>query len=347
MKFNYASGPLEINFAQEGWHTPNWPDRSYESRQGTGLPDDDIKPGPPGEDTWVYDTTVGLKYANGWSFFNAEVSHFWEYNSGRGTIRTPSDLYITKAGLNQDAWLYGAEAGVFSGPFMLTLSYVRATGDDPSTRITNEDALNGNSGVSPYAMIHWGYLMYYTYGTGVGWNAAGEGQCSNFHHAGARIDYAAAANLNLFGVISKAWRDQVNAFMLGGNGLHTAEAVDNDTMRWVKNMAGGKSPRYTPRELVAVVPESAKDIGWEVDWGFDWKLIENLEWNLTCALWYPGSFWGYAYPNTGALYNDPTVGGFLELNISPTSSDILVARSNPDRKIDPIFSMQTTLGIHF
>lgn len=346
--FAYASGPLTITFDQNGWHTPNWPNASYEQRQGTGLPDTSISLGRPGEDTWVYDTSIGLKYFNGRGFLYAEVCHFWEYNSGRGTVERASGAYFTRAGRNQDAWIYGGEGGLVLGPSKLTFSYVRATGDDPSTRITNEDALNGNAGVSPYALVHWGYLMYYLYGTGTGWNAAGEGQCSNLHHLGAKLDYAAAANLNAFAVLSYAWRDQVNAYMLAGNGLHTAEAVDNDTVRFAKGLPVNHTPQFIAvPALVRVVPEYADDIGYEVDWGFDWKLLENLDWNLTCALWFPGSFWGHAYPNTGAMYNDPAVNAFLRLNVPPAAADIAVARSNPARPIDAVFAMQTALRVSF
>ncbi len=329
---HYNSGPLSMTLAQEGWHTPNYPDGTYAPRAANGTPQNINNVGRPGEDTWVYDTVVGVKYFNGRFFLNAEASHFWEYNSGRGTADNAGTQVRT--GRNQEAWIYGAEGGVIAGPAKLTLSYVRATGDDPNTRITNEDALNGDAGVSPYAMRPWGYLMYYKYGTGFGWNAAGEGQCSNFHHVGARLDYAAAANLNLFGVCSYAWRDQTNAFMFGGDGSHAAMRVTTDEI-W-DAQTGGTLPDGSP---YAVVPESAKHIGYEVDWGFDWKLLENLEWNWTFALWFPGNFWGYAYPNTAAIYNAnwPNFVG----------PDYTLGRENPGRAIDPLFGMQSSLRVHF
>lgn len=321
----YMAGPMEINFAQDGWHTPNNADFSYGPRLANGTPGSfriDRRPTP---DTWVYDTVVGFKYANGRVFFNAEVAHFWEYNSGRGTTSFGTII----ADLNQDAWIYGLETGVLAGPAKLTVSYVRATGDDPSTRITNEDARNGDAGVSPHAMRNWGYLMYYVYGTGTGWNAAGEGQSSNFHHVGARLDYAVAANLNTFAVVSYAWRDQENSFNFGGNFSFGARRLTNNQLII-----------QPPPPSVKAVPESAKDIGWEVDCGFDWKLLENLTWSTTFALWFPGKFWGYAYPNTAAMY--APLGNYWTFNPTVTR-----ARINPDRTIDPLFAMETSLGVHF
>ncbi len=323
---HYASGPLEFTFAQDGWHTPNWPDAAYEFRAADGVPQ---AIGPynagsrPGEDTWVYDSVVGLKYFNGRFFANAEVAHFWEYNSGRGT--TENNGTRTRVGRNQDAWMYALEGGIVAGPSKLTLSYVRATGDDPGTRITNEDAANGDAGVSPYAMLPWGYLMYYVYGTGTSWNQAGEGQPSNFHHAGIRLDHAVASNLNVFGVFSYSWRDQTNAFWLGGNGQYAALRLTNEDLR-------------TNAANVAAVPDSAKDIGWEVDSGFTWRLLENLDWNFTFAYWQPGSFWGYAYPNTAEIYRG---------NWPNAPQDYARARVDPTRTIDPLCAFWTSLDIDF
>ena len=324
MSLQYNCGPIEINFAQDGWSTPNWADGTYTHRLGNGTPRNVNINGRPGPDAWTYDTAVGFKYSNSRFFVNAEVSHLWLHNSGRGT--TEANGGRVRADIDEDAWIYGVEAGFLAGPSKLTLSYVRATGDDPHTRFTNEDALNADSGVSPNTMIRWGYLMYYVYGTGTGWNAAGEGLSSNFHHVGARMDYSLAANLNVFTVLSYAWRDQANAFWLGGDGSHAALRLTNNHIR-------------TGVPNLAPVPDHAKDIGWEVDFGYDWKLLENLEWNLICALWFPGKFWGYAYPNTAAIYN------FSWPNF--VAPDYTRARQNPDREIDPIFAMQTSLRVHF
>ena len=63
-----------------------------------------------------------------------------------------------------------------SGPARLTINYARATGDDPSTRHQSEDAATSETGITSCYMKEWAYLMYYMYGTGDGWDAAGYGQ---------------------------------------------------------------------------------------------------------------------------------------------------------------------------
>ena len=75
-------------------------------------------------------------------------------------------------------------------------------------------------------MKQWGYLMYYMYGTGDGWDASGNGQPTNFHHVGGRLDYAVAANLNLSFVFSQAWRDQASSYRLGGDYAIRGSSLD-------------------------------------------------------------------------------------------------------------------------
>ena len=123
--------------------------------------------------------------------------------------------------------------------------------------------------------------MYYYYGTGTSYDAEGKGQPTNLQHVGARIDYAVASNLNVYGVFSTAWRDQPNAYRLGGNLLHTQEPFNNDSI--LDAQLGDP--------FLFAVPDHARDIGWEVDLGVNWKLLENLTWNSIFAFWKPGNWW--------------------------------------------------------
>ena len=95
------------------------------------------------------------------------------------------------------------------------------------------------------------------------------------------------------------------------------------------------------------VPESANDIGWELDFGHDWKILEGLTWSTTFALWKPGNWWAHAFPNTAYIYR--TTNG---LSI-PASSDTAPnnqgtnAVYNIGRDIDPLFAAETKLLINF
>jgi hypothetical protein len=269
-----------------------------------------------------------MKYNNGRFFFNAEADWFNRWVGGRGTANPTSgpssSTSLVVQNQNNAAWLYGVDFGAMCGPSKVTVNYVRATGDDPSTRITTEDAVAGDTGVTDCYMKQWGYLMYFMYGTGDGWDAAGYGQPTNFQHVGGRLDYAVAANLNIFGVYAYAWRDQPNAYRLGGDYKIGARAWTNDD-----SIAG----------VGHVVPDSAREIGWEVDFGANWKLLENLTWNTTFAYWQPGTWWSYAYPNTAYLYS---------IGVTPTSNTSEAnAIFGAGRKIDPLMALETTLLIQF
>jgi hypothetical protein len=298
----------------------------------------------PDQDDVRYRVTSYFKYFNGRFFANAEATWFNRWRGGRGTANpasaaSPANLQVQR---DQDvsAWLYGAEFGSVCGPTKLTLSYVRATGQDPASRYVNEDSGIDGQGASACFMRDWGLLMYYMYGTGTGWDPSGWGQPTDFHHAGARLDYAVASNLNLFAVYSYAWRDQPTGYTLGGDLAGGARLFTNDDLAQAQGRTITGAAAYfgqTP------VPDSARDIGYEIDAGFNWKLLENLMWGSTFAYWTPGNWWAYAYPNTAAIYR-ANGGATIVAN---TAGNRPAALFNLDRHIDPLFAVETKLTVSF
>jgi hypothetical protein len=143
------------------------------------------------------------------------------------------------------------------------------------------------------------------------------------------MDYAVASNFNVFGVGSYSWRDQPNSFRVAGNSLNAVQRFTNDNT----------GALFTNPNIMAV-PDHARDIGWEVDFGADWKLLEGLTWNNTFAYWQPGTWWSYAYPNTANLYNITPRG------TAPTAN-FAAASVNSGRKIDPLFAIKTELAVNF
>ena len=244
------------------------------------------------------------------------------------SCRTPESC---KSAQDNNAWLYGLETGFLCGPAKLTANYVRATGDDPSTRHTTEDAASSEAGLNAGYMKDWGYLMYYMYGTGDGWDAAGYGQPTNFHHLGGRLDYAIASNLNLFTVYAYAWRDQPTAYRLG-------ETIRSAPGSLLTTISG--CPNW--QRFCHAVPDSAREIGWEADLGVNWKLLENLTWDTTLAYWKPGNWWAYAYPNTAEIYR-------LEFRLmpNPNAAGEAIATQQLGRDIDALFAVETRLFVTF
>ena len=324
----YSNGPLVFDFSSTAY-TYSASSRMYAARNATtGAPGAiPATPARPDPDLCIYDLDMAMKYFDGRFFANGEATLFWQYASGRGSA-TENGL-MEELDVDERAWMYGVELGVVSGPAKITASYVRSTGDDPSTRKDSEEIRKCNRGANPDFMAPWGYLMYYTYGTGSSFDPDGSGQPTNFQHVGLRLDYAVASNLNLFGVGSYSWRDQTNAFRLAGNWLNTIQRFTNDN-----------TGVFSTNANVMAVPDHARDIGWEVDFGANWKMLEGLTWNNTFAYWSPGTWWSYAYPNTANLYRLTAPG------VAPTSN-FAVTSVNVGRKIDPLFAIRTELVADF
>ncbi len=217
---SYMSGPLVLQFYSDSYR--------QEAAPRVNARDAALTSDKPSDDVLRYRLAFAAKYFNGRFFFDGEVDSFNQWKSGTSTATGSGTTALQKVGADNIAYQYGAETGLLAGPSKVTLSYVRATGDDPSSRKTDEDAMDGDTTATSCFMKQWGYLMYYMYGTGDGFNAAGEGNPTNFQHVGGRLDYAVAANLNVFGVYSYAWRDQPQAYRLGGNYQDGLKLWDND-----------------------------------------------------------------------------------------------------------------------
>lgn len=331
-EIEYNAGDLSLQIVSDSYHEPQ---NQQPNRRGVSLVN--AYQNRPNEDILRYRLAFAAKYNNGRFFFNGEADWFNRWRSDRGTA-DPSNIYagtpvLQRVGRDNDGWLYGAEIGMYSGPARITINYVRATGDDPSTRHTSEDAADSEQSISAPYMKEWGYLMYYMYGAGDGWDAAGYGQPDNFHHVGGKLDYAIAANLNFFGVYAYAWRDQPGAYRLGGDYKLGLQQWTNEDLRLYQLGTFRGHP----------VPDSAREIGWEVDLGVNWKILENLTWNTTFAYWQPGTWWSYAFPDTAHIYR---VGIVPNSNTNDAAGE-LNATFGAGRKIDPLFAVETNLLVQF
>lgn len=334
--FKYLSGPLKVEISSTAYKDLS--SQQVDTRNyNTGVPANLTTVVTPSPDRLVYELTLAVKYFNGVCFFNGELDQYSHYRSGIGTTEVVGGRRIQDEGTDNIAWMYGVETGFVSGPRKLTLSYFRSTGDDPGTRRVDEDSARASAGLNNCVMRNWAFLMYHMYGAGTGWNASGDGQPVNLHHVGVRCDYAVASNLNTFLVYSRAWRDQPNAFILGGNYSHTVARFSNDTMARQQGLAGFGAPVPGLR----AVPDHARDVGWEVDFGVNWKLLENFIWSSTFAVWKPGNWWAYAYPNTAEIYRRN--GG----RVPQAPLDMIGATTALGREIDPLIAFESSLKVEF
>ncbi|AFM27215.1 hypothetical protein [Desulfomonile tiedjei] len=332
----YRNGPLVVDLSSTAYRDNS--SQLVDMRNAaTGVPATLTPVITPIPDRLVYELTLAVKYFNGRFFFNVEGDYYSHYRSGLGATELRGGTRYQLLDSDVKAWIYGIETGILVGPAKLSFSYARATGDDPNTRNDDEDVARGSTGLNNCAMRYWAFLMYHMYGTGTNWNASGDGQPTNVHHVGARLDYAVASNLNAFVTNSWAWRDQPNAFILGGNYSHTLARFTNDTMAQQQGIPGFGAP--VPG--LQAVPDHARDVGWEVDFGWNWKVLENLTWNSVLAFWQPGTWWSYAYPNTAEIYRRN--GG----TVPQAPLDQVGATSGVGRKIDPLIGFESSLIVDF
>jgi hypothetical protein len=304
----------------------------------------DIRPAAPtSSDEFRYRLHASSRYHDGTFFWNWEVDSFNRLRSGRATANEAGTL--VNEGRDVHAWLYGTEMGALFGPNRFTVNYVYASGDNPSTRTDNEDAQRGDSGVNDGYMRHWGYLMYHMYGTGTNFGANGYGFPSDFHHFGLRLDRSVAANLNVWALVAYALRDQPNSYVLGGDWAYGLRKFTNDEL--LETVPGSSLNDNLPNP----VPDHAREIGWEVDFGLDWQILENLTWRTTFAYWKPGNWWSYAYPNTanlfrvnnGAAPNANSRNNYI--NTDPNAEN--AATFGLGRDIAPLFAIETNLLVQF
>lgn len=314
---SYKCGPFRAKLVSDSYREEGAPETTPRGNA--------IVVGAPSRDTIRYRIHGSFDYFNGRFFMAGEADWFNRWRSGRGS-GTPGGL--VNQGIDNNGWLYGVQFGGVAGPSKLTFNYVRATGDDPSTRETNEDAREGDAGVSNGYIKNWGFLMYHLYGTGTNFNADGYGQPTNFHHVGGRLDYAVAANFNFWVMYAYAWRDQPQAYRLGGSYLLGVQRWRNGDL-----LAAQRGGADRP------VPDSARDIGWEVDFGTNWQILDRLTWNTLFAYWQPGTWWSYAYPNTAHIYR-------LAGGAAPVANRVN-AIFGAGREIDPLIAIETNLVLSF
>jgi hypothetical protein len=80
------------------------------------------------------------------------------------------------------------------------------------------------------------------------------------------------------------------------------------------------------------IPDSA--LGYEIDAGFDWKLLEGYTLSLAAGYWAPGKWFTYACADRGVPnWNAPQ----LAVNFGV----------NPNRSIDPVLGLDVVLKAEF
>jgi hypothetical protein len=290
------------------------------------------------------------KFNNGRFFFNAEVDFFNRIRrfqgSEDGTFFHVPDLFLG-AGSGSlfapqyiDMWQGMVETGVFAGPAKLTLFYAHLPGPDRRHGILLDRQpttypyvpqvwwpQNVNQHVPSSAVFRpYSLILGYDYGAGLNcMDLNGHGTMTDASVMAARLDYAVAANLNLFG-----------AFLYANRLSHAWQwgfiYPDADTLEF-RNFRGANSPTLEFSNPVPTIPDTS--LGWEATAGGQWRLLEGWLVSFTAAYWVPGRWFNFACVDRSVpnWFIDP----------SPANNWGI----NPNRKIDPIFALEVRASLDF
>jgi hypothetical protein len=264
-----------------------------------------------------------FKYNNGRFFFNAEYDFFYGDIVRKGG--RPVDL-------RSDAWM--VELGALCGPSKVTLASFYSSGHDRRGGVLNPANPVGTFGaaqvydhVSQYAIVGgrveaikpYVWLMGIYGGGNDSFDVRGYPTYADWFSYNARLDYAVAANLNVWGAYTYAMR-------ASNTGTRIAQ-FDGTPAAGFGNAA---SPALLP---VPNVPDNY--LGWEANVGVDWKLLEGLTFKGQFAYWQPGDWFKWAYVDHSAV---------APIFIGGTQTALWV---NPNRGIDPLIGFQGSLLVEF
>lgn len=291
------------------------------------IPDPANPPTPSAPlDSDLFHGTTFMKYNNGRFFFNAEAAWlYWTDRwSGIPADGVPNPRYV-------EQWRYMAEMGLLMGPAKLSLLHAWTPG--PDRRGSGDGVTSVLIGKQPAAFVRHGnfdrqlgnydvfrpysYLFAYAYGAGLNaYNLSGDGYLRDASVLAARLDYAVAANLNVYGSFFYAERT-ANGYSWGCIGPNAGAAVGTFTTPTDGNLDFNLN-RYPTSPNI---PDTA--LGYEIDAGLDWKLLENWNMGIIFGYWQPGKWFGYACV-------DRSVPGWHDGSAANNYGTL------PGKKIDPI-----------
>jgi hypothetical protein len=305
----------------------------------------------------LFHGTIYEKYNNGKFFLNSEVA--WLYwtdrfggnaqNLNPAYLYPPQPYYTTTARFPQypqtryvEQLRAAIETGLICGPAKISFLSVWTPGPDrrngmyidrqPAAFVRHPayDARLGNySLVVPYA-----YLFTYNYGSGLnGYNLNRDGYLRDAFVLAGRLDYAVASNLNLFGSFFWAQRTSV------GYGWGCLKPAFDDTTNYATGNIDFSS--VNPGPYMSQAPNTPnitdRSLGYEIDLGLNWKLLEGWQFSVVGAYWAPGKWFSYACIDRSiASWNDP----------ESSQRGAVTARTR-DRSIDGVLGGQFNITSSF
>ncbi len=315
----YRSGPMDMGaiYMWLKWRAGPESQRSTADRDAFTPYDEDFRHG-----------TAYVKYNNGRFFFNAESAFLERMTKRLGA----GPLYV-------ESWRYMTEFGAYWGPAKFTLFYSFMPGPDRRRgRRIDKQPFHQMPPLGTHDMHRpYNYLLGYAYGGGVNaFDLNGNGYINDASVFAARLDYAVAANLNLFG--SFLWAERTShgygwGFIRPGQVaegvIEVAGGVPALGVEWSPTVVyrpnGGRNPAPS-------IPD--QNLGWEANIGLDWSLLDGYIFHAAFAYWQPGDWFKYACIDR-SVPNWDTPGAGNNWG------------ANPDRSLDAVYGADISLSAEF
>jgi hypothetical protein len=319
----YDSGPLSLGIVGEYFQYHRGPESQRLQIDRASFSTSDIV---------STDGGVFVRYSNSGFFLNAELD--WMNRTTRfqrslnGTFFGTPDRTDGTGSLFApryiEAWRWMIETGLTFGPLKASFIYAWLPGPDRrhGVLIDRQPYFYGfpNYGLfAPYSLV----LNFY-YGAGLDlFNLNTNGFINDASIFAMRLDYAVASNLNIFG--SFFWADRASTSGYGWGFMRPSPTGSNVEFANLSTVNA-----VTPN--APTVPDN--NLGWEIDAGIDWELLDKWKVRFLAGYWQPGKWFNYACI-------DKTVPNW---DIPSAANQFGV---NPDRVIDPVIGTKLKLIVEF
>ena len=333
-----------------------------ESEIYTGIQPSESEPGLPSTypifavDCSQFFGFTNFKYFDGRFFFNTEVGFYHEFYRQNGFALlypggrdpAPDEFPNTRY---WELWAGMIECGAVVGPAKVSFLWAYYPGPDRrggrliDRQPTVVPIFSPNGGVNMY--LPYSLLLGYDYGSGNNSisRSSNHGFITDASTYGVRLDYAVAANLNVYGTFLYASRVS-QGYGWGWIRPDPALSINSPALQYGNNgtpyniPAGGNLvdlsfySKRAPYSSDSAPNILERDLGYEIGGGIDWKLIEGYTLTARAAYWKPGDWFKYAcvdrrQPGWNVPNRDNRWG------------------INPNREIDPIFGVRVAIELAF
>jgi hypothetical protein len=318
----YQAGNLDAGFGGFHWAFNEGPEAERNTRRRASTPP---------SSTWATEGWLYAKYSNGRVFLNAEAD--WYYRTIRyqasqdGTFFGKPALIAGGGGCLFaprfiESWRYMVEFGAIAGPAKLSVLWSHIPGPDRrhGILIFNQPSIQ-EADKSAYGVFYpYSLLMAKYYRAGV--NSFQD--MSDANVLAVQGNYMLASNLDVVASVMHAHRASYGH----GWGYIRPDPTPPGPARFGFVEFAERGSFQVP---APAIPET--DLGWEVNLGIVWRLIENWDLHVRGAYWQPGRWFAYACVDKSVLNWD-----------IPTSTNNFGV--NPHRHIDPIAGLELRIEAH-